>query len=84
MSGKKLRTKTSGQSKKDFIKNKRGRIVSKKAHAAGKRRFKKNPFSKWTTACVQARAKLGITGFKLVKKGTKYYKEAKKIYASLK
>merc|ERR1712034_235007 len=78
--GAKEKTKTSGQTKKDLMKNKRGKIVSKKSHAAGLKQYKKNGLSKWTTACMKARKKLGIVGFKAVKKGTAYYTEARKFY----
>jgi len=82
--GTKEKTKSSGQTKKDLMKNKRGKIVSKKAHSAGVRRYKNNGLSKWTSACMKARKSLGIVGFKAVKKGTAYYKEARKIYDSMK
>merc|ERR1712233_68404 len=54
--GAKEKTKTSGQTKKDLMKNKRGKIVSKKSHAAGLKQYKKNGLSKWTTACMKARS----------------------------
>jgi len=62
------------------MKNKRGKIVSKKSHANGKRVYKKNGLAKWTKAFMQARKNLGIKGFVACKKGTKFYKEAMKIY----
>merc|ERR1711879_32222 len=74
------KTKTSGHTKDMLMKNKRGKIVTKKAHKAGMRQYKKNGLSKWTSACMKARKKLGIVGFKAVKKGTAYYKEARKFY----
>merc|ERR1711951_129339 len=82
--GTKEKTKSSGFTKKDLMMNKRGKIVSKKAHSAGVRRYKNNGLSKWTTACMKARKSLGIVGFKAVKKGAAYYKEARKIYDSMK
>merc|ERR1719192_2632748 len=82
--GTKEKTKASGFTKKDLMENKRGKIVSKKAHKAGLRKYKANGLSKWTTACMKARKALGIVGFKAVKKGTAYYKEARKIYDSMK
>jgi len=82
--GTKEKTKSSGYTKKDLMMNKRGKVVSKKAHSAGVRRYKNNGLSKWTTACMKARKSLGIVGFKAVKKGTAYYKEARKIYDSMK
>merc|ERR1719160_1011026 len=55
-----------GLTAKDLFKNKRGRVVSKKAHAHGK----KQP---WMQAVVKARKALKITGFAAVKKGTPLY-----------
>merc|ERR1712109_209781 len=78
--GSRVKTKSSGQTKADLMKNKRGKIVSKKAHAKGKRIYKKNGLAKWTKAFMQARKNLGLTGFVACKKGTKFYKEAMKIY----
>merc|ERR1712109_424011 len=78
--GTKQKTKSSGQTKAMLMKNKRGKIVSKKSHANGKRVYKKNGLAKWTKAFMQARKNLGIKGFVACKKGTKFYKEAMKIY----
>merc|ERR1712018_658517 len=78
--GTKTKTKSSGQTKDDLMKNKRGKIVSKKLHAKGKRVYKKNGLAKWTNAFMQARKNLGIKGFVACKKGTKFYKEAMRIY----
>merc|ERR1712150_248605 len=78
------KAKTNGSmTKSDLMMNKRGKVVSKKAHALGKRRYKKNGLSKWTKAFVQARKKLGIKGFKPCKKGTKLYKETRKLYNNM-
>merc|ERR1712138_69261 len=52
--------------KGDLIKNKRGKIVSKKDHARGQ----KNP---WMVAVVAARKALKIKGLCMVKKGTPLY-----------
>merc|ERR1712006_22595 len=52
-----------GLTAKDLCKNKHGRVVSKKAHANGK----KHP---WTQAVGKARKALKIAGFVAVKKGT--------------
>merc|ERR1711879_517427 len=51
--GTKQKTKSSGQTKADLMKNKRGKIVSKKAHANGKKVYKKNGLGKWTKAFMQ-------------------------------
>merc|ERR1712217_883830 len=42
--------------------------------------YKKNGLDKWTKAFMQARKNLGIKGFVACKKGTKFYKEAMKLY----
>merc|ERR1719444_575046 len=51
----------SGLKKSDLHRSKSGKIVSKKATAAGKKAFKN--ISKWTGACVKARKALGVKGF---------------------
>merc|ERR1719456_1520454 len=66
----------SGLKQTDLIKNKRGKIVSKKASAHAKKVRYAN-IKGWITAVVKARKALGITGFCAVKKGTPLYKKAK-------
>merc|ERR1712018_256679 len=78
--GTREKVKTTGQTKTDLMKNKRGKIISKKAHAAGKRAFKRNGLSKWCAAFVKARKNLGLKGFVPCKKGTEFYKECMKLY----
>merc|ERR1711879_438379 len=78
--GTKLKTRSSGQTKSDLMMNKRGKIVSKKSHANGKKVYKKNGLGKWTKAFMQARKNLNIKGFVPCKKGTKFYKEAMRLY----
>merc|ERR1712093_261807 len=63
-----------GLTKSDLIKNKYGKVVSKKASL----RAKKN--SGWTTAIVKARKALGLKGFVAIKKGSDLYKKAKELY----
>merc|ERR1712038_254093 len=48
--GTRMKTKSSGQTKNMLMKNKRGKIVSKKAHAKGLRTYRKNGLAKWTKA----------------------------------
>merc|ERR1719159_2359375 len=61
----------------DLIKNKYGRIVSKKASLFAK----KNNFIKgWTTAVQKARKALGLKGFVAIKKGSPLYNKAKELY----
>merc|ERR1711918_270355 len=57
----------------DLYKNKRGKIVSKKASAKGKK-------SAWIQAVQKARSALKIKGFFAIKKGTPFYKKAKEFY----
>merc|ERR1711907_448953 len=67
-----------GLKKTDLIKNKVGRIVSKKASAAGKKSY--GNIKGWTTAVQKARKALGVKGFQAVKKGSPLYKKAKELY----
>merc|ERR1712117_284291 len=78
--GTKLKTK-GGLVKKDLMKNKNGRVVSKKMHKNGKAVYKKG-IQKWTLAAQKARKNLGITSWCSIKKGTPLYKEAKRIYGA--
>merc|ERR1712168_1022378 len=68
-----------GLMKKDLMKNKRGKVISKKAYKKG-RALLSSGIGKWAKAVVEARKNLGITGFCAVKKGTKLYKMARQIY----
>merc|ERR1711964_117165 len=62
-----------GLTKAALTKNKHGKIVSRKASArAGK--------NKWIAAVMKARKELKIKGFALCKKGTAFYKAARKNY----
>merc|ERR1719359_276300 len=71
--------KTSGGLKKtDLMKSKTGKIVSKKAHANGKKNY--SNIKGWTTAVQKARKALNVRGFQAVKKGTPLYKKAKELY----
>merc|ERR1712149_154577 len=56
----------SGLKSTDLIKNKYGKIVSKKASAARKK-------SPWIQAIAKARKALKITGFSAIKKGSPLY-----------
>merc|ERR1712203_512884 len=67
-------TKTqSGLKKSDLMKNKLGKIVSKKRSARSKA-------SPWIAACKAARAALKIKGFAVIKKGSPLYNKAKELY----
>merc|ERR1711865_626620 len=58
--GSKVKT-VGGLTKAALMKNKRGKVVSKKANANGKKSFKR--ISGWTTAFRAARKALGVKGF---------------------
>merc|ERR1719263_1125027 len=58
----------------DLIKNKNGKVVSKKLSAKGKK-------SPWMAAVKKARAALKIKGFVAIKKGSPLYLKAKEFYA---
>merc|ERR1712118_411210 len=63
----------SGPTKADLVKNKHGKVVSKKQSL----RAQKNP---WIAAVNKARKALGVKGFSPVKKGTPLYTKAKSFY----
>merc|ERR1712146_763484 len=71
--GKIDKTKT-GLKKSDLMKNKSGRVASKKASLRAKN-------SPWIAAVKAARSALKIKGFCALKKGTPLYKKAKELYA---
>ena len=81
--GKKEKT-SSGNTRNDLMINKRGKVVSKKASAAAKKRF--NFISGWNKAVIQARKELGIKGFCAVNgktaQGKALYVKAKALYAA--
>merc|ERR1719502_597616 len=58
-----------GLTKSSLMKSKRGKIVSSKKSALGKK-------NKWIAACNAARKALKIKGFSPIKKGTALYKKA--------
>jgi len=69
-----------GLTKSDLVKNKAGKIVSKKMQAKGKALYAKGAAKKWISAVQQARKALGSKGFVAVKKGTPLYTKAKSLY----
>merc|ERR1719490_677843 len=60
--GKKEKTAT-GMKKTDLLKNKSGKIVSKKRSALSKQKFASSALKKWSDACKKARKELGLSGF---------------------
>merc|ERR1712086_588545 len=75
--GTKAKTYT-GLTKSDLIKNKRGKIVTKKSVAAGKKAYAN--IKGWVVAVQKAKKALGVKGFVAIKKGTALYKKAKELY----
>merc|ERR1719237_1287474 len=79
------RVKTSGGLTKDaLIKNKAGKVVSKKKSSLGKRQYANSALKKWNVACKAARKALNITGFVAVNgktaQGKALYAKAKALY----
>ena len=68
----------SGLTKSSLMRNKNGKIVSKKQSANGKKAYAR--IKGWTVAVTKARKALGVKGFVAVKKGTPLYKKAKEFY----
>merc|ERR1719336_622230 len=79
-SGKKAKT-VGGLTKETLIKSKSGKIVSKAASAASKKRWAESALKKWIEALAQARKQLGITGFCAVNGKTA---QGKALYAKAK
>merc|ERR1712118_73052 len=67
-----------GLKKTDLVQNKRGKIVSKKLAANGKKAYAN--IKGWTVAVQQARKALNVKGFVAVKKGSVLYKKAKELF----
>ena len=68
------RPKSSAAVKKDH----RPMCISKKKHDVGKAQAKKR--KSWIAACQKAKKELGLTGFVLIKKGTRVYALAKRLH----
>merc|ERR1740121_3616952 len=82
LKGKKV--KTSGGLTKDMLmKNKRGKVVSKKRHAAGSKIYK--AVKKWTECVISARKALRLKGFVAINakkpEGKALYAKAKALYS---
>merc|ERR1719311_434995 len=69
---------TGGLTASDLVMNKRGKIVSKKATAHGKKAYAN--IKGWTAAVQKARKALNVKGFVAVKKGTPLYNKAKELF----
>jgi len=70
---------TGGLTKSSLMKNKAGKVVSKKASAASKKRYAGSKIKAWTEAVAKARKALGLKGFVAVKKGTPLYTKTKSL-----
>merc|ERR1712151_1192798 len=74
----------SGLTKDKLVKNKRGKVVSKKQSAAGKRSY--SAIKMWTESVVAARKALNLKGMVIINgsklEGKALYAKAKAIYAS--
>ena len=68
---------TGGLGKHDLVRNKSGKLVSKKLQKAGKK-------SPWIAACAAAKFILNIRGFAIIKKGSPLYIKAKEIHKKFK
>merc|ERR1712099_6051 len=79
-SGRKEKT-TSGLKKSDLVKNKTGKVVSKKASARAKRVYANSGLKKWADACKKARKELGLKGFVAIGGNSA---EGKALYAKVK
>merc|ERR1719331_45406 len=75
LKGLKLKTK-GGMKASDLMKNKDGKVVSKKKHLQGKKAYEKH-LAKWSEACSKARKELGLKGFVAIKKGSVFYNRTK-------
>eukprot|EP00927_Polykrikos_kofoidii_P019810 TRINITY_DN1928_c0_g1_i2.p2 TRINITY_DN1928_c0_g1~~TRINITY_DN1928_c0_g1_i2.p2 ORF type:complete len:138 (-),score=30.18 TRINITY_DN1928_c0_g1_i2:295-708(-) len=85
LGGKKEKTYT-GLKASDLMKNKRGRIVSKKSSAVARKRYEGSKLQKWIQAISAARKQLGINGYVSMNsptpEGRAYYAKAKAIYTA--
>merc|ERR1719481_418227 len=73
-----------GLKKSDLIRNKDGKVVSKKSSIRAKKAYQKNGLAKWTKAVQQAKKSLGIKGFQIIggktPKGQALLKKARSFY----
>merc|ERR1712176_39744 len=61
--GKSAKARVFSGTKEKLMKNKSGKVVSKKASAHGKKQYVKNGLKAWAYAVKKARKELGLTGF---------------------
>lgn len=77
--GSRIRT-VGGLTKKDLVKSKTGKIVSKRAAARARKNMKSNGLTKWMAAVKKVRKEMNLQGFVAIKKGTPYYKRVRAVY----
>merc|ERR1719282_201883 len=86
--GKRGRAQVLRGTKDKLMRNKRGKIVSKKAAAASKKRYEASALKVWMECVSSARKALNLKGFVAVNgkmaEGKALYAKAKAIYASRK
>merc|ERR1719428_2498763 len=70
---------SSGLTKSDLVKNRRGKIVSMKKSLAGKKSY--SNIKGWVAAVMKARKAMKAKGFIPIKKGTPLYNKAKRFYS---
>merc|ERR1712055_1089067 len=73
-----------GLKKSDLVRNKDGKVVSKKSSIRAKKAYQKNGLGKWTKAVQAAKKSLGIKGFQIIggktSKGQALLKKARSIF----
>lgn len=80
LKGVKVKTK-GGMRASDLMKNKNGKVVSKKKHLQGRSAYDKH-LAKWVGACSKARTELNLKGFVAVKKGSEFYNRVKSLMSA--
>ena len=85
LSGRKEKTYT-GHKASDLIKNRRGKIVTKKNSAAARKRYEGSKLQKWIQSISIARKQLGITGYVSMNsptpEGRAFYAKTRAIYTA--
>merc|ERR1719313_172731 len=75
----------SGLTRDMLFKNKRGKVVSKKASAVGKKRYQNSKAKLWVNAIQTARKELALQGFVAINSGAQgkaLYAKAQALYAA--
>jgi len=69
-----------GLTKEQLVKNKAGKVVSKRMQAHGKKSYAN--IKGWVDAFMKARVELGLVGFVAIKTGSPLYAKTKELYQS--